>query len=895
MHSFLSHIRGRGIGNHSTAAPPLQPENCCIVPPTPALSYGVDSTIETSPAVRHGIDKRILENPSSYLDMADSESLPRSLTPRTRRHTVDVSNWGLRNILRAKPISESVCEVDKPGSDSPAHETTLSESKSIDHLAAPGDWSTFGRRRVRSSPIVPEFADVGPTKDTTRRTSHSPSLKRSNSNKSDEGLSSAESLHSIISSHSVPRSSIAHRDTLAQKSNRGCTLTTSVNNHTSSSSIHSKSSPTDIVSSRLHPRTPNRPRSNTSPTARPTAYFTTPILRELGFDSPGTFGHPTPESRSTFTFACASPPPPLPPLNHPALSSYLKDKNVNNITPTALGFASDRSNSFPKRSSRIPSGIGDDFFVSLSMKFGRSVRRSASLPKVQDVFPPSSEEQPAATAQRLRTRTISDKARLRRRNSASWSAQQATEGVNSSSNNAWPAEVSREMLRLSLGEGLDLVKWPSAQSGVPGPGSETRGSSVAQFPNQAPISRSFSPSPSPLRPRSPAPQGGERASQSPSPSPSSSPSPSPSANLPPPTHRPTSYVDPRMSANPNGTRVAPDGATSPNYTPSRLNVPVGPSKIQGRPSSQFLLPPSIAPTPARTSRTITMDPSTPTPTSRNHSDKIKGKRKAEDIDTTPPEQKKDVQRATFAVPESHRSQKLSASSHAPSSYHRKRARISSSPFGTPIHSRPVSTQSQSMNLEPTPEVGKFGSWSSRTSARILSSPSVPSHAASSTHSTRPQQTPNKNSLTNSITQNQNHARRQSMSQASIPISALVSPHAPSIVPSGKFHMRDPRRPPKKLAETPWTLHFRGEDEPGSPVHAWCFFVGFILFPVWWIAALFLRTPRTRVVGDEKGVSLDDPQIEHDAKAWRFRCRVMSVVSLFTYTPFIILVVFFVRR
>jgi len=134
-----------------------------------------------------------------------------------------------------------------------------------------------------------------------------------------------------------------------------------------------------------------------------------------------------------------------------------------------------------------------------------------------------------------------------------------------------------------------------------------------------------------------------------------------------------------------------------------------------------------------------------------------------------------------------------------------------------------------------------------------------------------------------------------MSQASIPISALVSPHAPSIVPSGKFHMRDPRRPPKKLAETPWTLHFRGEDEPGSPVHAWCFFVGFILFPVWWIAALFLRTPRTRVVGDEKGVSLDDPQIEHDAKTWRFRCRVMSVVSLFTYTPFIILVVFFVRR
>lgn len=40
---------------------------------------------------------------------------------------------------------------------------------------------------------------------------------------------------------------------------------------------------------------------------------------------------------------------------------------------------------------------------------------------------------------------------------------------------------------------------------------------------------------------------------------------------------------------------------------------------------------------------------------------------------------------------------------------------------------------------------------------------------------------------------------------------------------------------------------------------------------------------------------DDECVDVDAKTWRFRCRVMSVVSLFTYTPFIILVVFFVRR
>ncbi|OAX40424.1 hypothetical protein K503DRAFT_687576 [Rhizopogon vinicolor AM-OR11-026] len=292
-----------------------------------------------------------------------------------------------------------------------------------------------------------------------------------------------------------------------------------------------------------------------------------------------------------------------------------------------------------------------------------------------------------------------------------------------------------------------------------------------------------------------------------------------------------------------------------------------------------------------------MDPTTPTPATRNLSDKSKGKRKADDFETTPPEQKKDSQRATFAVPESNRSQKLSASgsSHAPSSYHRKRARLSSSsPFSTPVQSRPVSLQGQTPSLQPTPEVGRFGSWSSQMSARILSTPQAPSRATS-TRSIHLQQTPPKSSHIPTANSNQNHARHQSMSQLSIPISALVSPHAPSIVPSGKFHMRDPRRPPKRLAQTPWTLHFASEDEPASSVHAWCFFLGFVLFPIWWVAALFLRTPGTRVVGDEKGMSLDDPQIEHDAKAWRFRCRIMSAVSLFTYIPFIVLIVIYTRR
>ena len=75
-------------------------------------------------------------------------------------------------------------------------------------------------------------------------------------------------------------------------------------------------------------------------------------------------------------------------------------------------------------------------------------------------------------------------------------------------------------------------------------------------------------------------------------------------------------------------------------------------------------------------------------------------------------------------------------------------------------------------------------------------------------------------------------------------------------------------------------------------------------------------PRTRRLGGnevEKGVVLDDPQVEYgeyfeckrrvtvylytlrlDAKSWRKRCRILAVASLFTYIPFVILVAIFAR-
>jgi hypothetical protein len=52
---------------------------------------------------------------------------------------------------------------------------------------------------------------------------------------------------------------------------------------------------------------------------------------------------------------------------------------------------------------------------------------------------------------------------------------------------------------------------------------------------------------------------------------------------------------------------------------------------------------------------------------------------------------------------------------------------------------------------------------------------------------------------------------------------------------------------------------------GSPIPAWLFFIGFMVFPLWWIGGFLVSIPRTRKLGEggnEKGVILDDPQVEH---------------------------------
>lgn len=248
----------------------------------------------------------------------------------------------------------------------------------------------------------------------------------------------------------------------------------------------------------------------------------------------------------------------------------------------------------------------------------------------------------------------------------------------------------------------------------------------------------------------------------------------------------------------------------------------------------------------------------------------KGKRKADEVDITSPDQKS--LHATFAVPEdlpcesqvsslgvviltlSHVVGKRTGSDlHAPSSFRAKRARLSTSSHSPgPSPARPV----------PSLNASNTGTWTSATSSKLRSlsrQQSVNKPPSSKTNSYRsdlPSERVRSYERTRSMSQ---------LSHTSIPVSALMSPRAPSVSKSltSAYHMRDPRKPPR-VQPTPWGLRLGTEFEDGSPIHAWLFFLGFIIFPLWWFASVW-RIPQTRSVGGsevENAVTLDDPQVEH---------------------------------
>ncbi|KAG6909290.1 hypothetical protein DXG01_001234 [Tephrocybe rancida] len=477
-----------------------------------------------------------------------------------------------------------------------------------------------------------------------------------------------------------------------------------------------------------------------------------------------------------------------------------------------------------------------------------------------------------------------------RRASAEFSAEQASSVSHGSEfGNSWEVQVSRQMLRMSFGEKLQEVEqgwadWAENQVVVASESGQARGNRVDAHTQHTSAAKHCS-----------------------------------TTSEPP--YQVTSGISNRKITSLAMSKDSPrrSSPASKSQSPHRSRTPSPPPKINtiafsaaGVPSSSFLAPPALsftAATPdvspispilrttylssAEPATSVLRAPATP-PAERPTSTHSKGKRKADEAGVeggaTPPKDSKEP-RATFAVePRPHRASANSNSTRtsAPSSYHRKRAKLS-----TTQESRSGSShESIDNNNNQNQNAANTGSWSSKTSKNSGFAPS---------HQSQPPR-----ALPASYQPPQRAPSRRSLSQASIPISALISPHAPSISRSATFHMRDPRKP-APIQRTSWTLSFPTDDvEPGqgwrgwadrggSPLHAWMFFFGFVLFPLWWVASFMgiRKTRRLDAGTQEKGVVvLDDPQVEHDGKSWRLRCRVMAVVSLLTYIPFIVCVAIF---
>jgi len=301
-----------------------------------------------------------------------------------------------------------------------------------------------------------------------------------------------------------------------------------------------------------------------------------------------------------------------------------------------------------------------------------------------------------------------------------------------------------------------------------------------------------------------------------------------------------------------------------------LQVVNGPSDTKGKQPLKSSLRASSTPRYSGISTVLATPARSDDPSS--DSGVTKGKRKADEVDLVPSDQRS--LHAKFAVPEdlprrspfsflrditltfSRAVEKRTGSDlHAPSSFRAKRARLSTSSSPGPPPSRPDIT----LNASNT------GTWTSTASSKIRSlsrQQSVTKPPSSKSNSYRSDMPSER------IRSYERYERTRSTSQlshTSIPVSALVSPRAPSVSKSltSAYHMRDPRKPPR-VRSTPWGLRLTTEFEDGSPIHAWFFFLGFIIFPLWWIASVW-RIPQTRSVGGsevEKAVTLDDPQVEH---------------------------------
>ena len=334
MPSILSRLRTR-------AASPSSRNSAQSVVPTPAATITVTTPTHME---RSTGEEPIHEEESApnsrkiYPDIdrltddfaAEPMKIRHGLPPPVRRGLLSSSNHPTPARRPGhKPDASSAPTAAKRDSDSPkASQSSSSEGNNTPSASASGrgfierlgNWSTFGRHRV-PPPSLNEFGEeiqISPSPSAWR-------TRRTNSRRSSRLSSKTTSLHSSPAENKENTPRLSSQSSLAR-------------------------------------RTPGAASVAVATAARPNSQrrISALVARELGFDSPRTLGHPSPEA-----IALSDSPLPLP---APGLHSQP-------MTAT-----------FPPRAWTARASKNNEGAATGEFTFGKSLRPYRSLPRVQHIF-----------------------------------------------------------------------------------------------------------------------------------------------------------------------------------------------------------------------------------------------------------------------------------------------------------------------------------------------------------------------------------------------------------------------------------------------------------------------------------------------------------------------------
>lgn len=449
MHSFVARLRGRAI-SQSTAVS-VQTEE--PPPPTPDTST-LPHPAQPDPSVsghHAALDRKILPQVNELLESysAVEDNTSSGLSPRPVKQ---------RSRTEHTPFSGEQVETDDLSSNlrlgSPSHPQARSMrvsssgfSRISRRIAASGPWSTFGRSKDPTAPRLSQL-EYPPSS----RRFHFGSVdtfaipRRSRSSRS-------VTAFTVDSSISADRTRQPSR---ASESSSWMQPQSNMSSHRRSLSLCQINIEEPVVQ-QLNGSSPPTTSSRKASTKRSittqssfSAHTVHTPMQVLDVNtrsgSPHTFGGESPPPRLSALISSASPIPPIPTLESgfsqaPSSELVIRDLSNNAQRQLSRHWTTLRAKTYPpRRRRRTIGGRPDENTVPFPLVNGRRLRQHASFPAVQHLFDVSQVYQHDTGS------------KSSRRSSADWNARQATAGVLSHSvgDYGWPAEVSKEIIQLSL-------------------------------------------------------------------------------------------------------------------------------------------------------------------------------------------------------------------------------------------------------------------------------------------------------------------------------------------------------------------------------------------------------------------------------------------------------------